>query len=395
MKKSLRVLHVITAFDRGGAENHLADLVRHQRRAGLEVTVVYLRGTGSWAAPLRALGVAVEGLGLRFYGDPRPWRRLRQILARGTFQLVHAHLPPAELYTRLALLGFSKKELPLIISKHNDCPFHRVPGERAVGRWVARRAVAVIAISAAVRRYMIGPALGLDPAKVETIYYGIDAAPFEQVAPEEVAALRREWGAGPDTVVIGFAGRLVKQKNLETLLRAFALFLQRRPGDARLVLVGVGPQEGNLRRCAAESGVAERVVWAGFRADVPCVMRAFDLFALTSVHEGFGLVLAEAMAARRPVVATRAGAISEVVSDGETGLLADPGAPAQVADALERLSADAALRTRFGEAGCRRVRECFTLEQMWHKTDALYARCLHSAAAADALPAVPATRLAA
>jgi glycosyltransferase involved in cell wall biosynthesis len=376
MTAPLRVLHVMTAIDRGGAENHLVELVRHQCASGMQVTVAYLRGHGYWAAPMREMGATVHDLRLRFYGDLRPLSHLRRILAKAVFDLVHAHLPPAEVYVRLALLGGSARDLPLVISKHNDCPFHTIPGERALGRWVARRASAVIAISRAVREYMIGPALGLPPEQVQTIYYGIDVQPFANVTPESVAALRQEWGANPETLLIGFAGRLVAQKSIDTLIRAFALFLKNdRSRDTKLVILGCGPLESALRECAAQAGVADRMIWAGFREDVPRVLHAFDIFAITSAHEGFGLVLVEAMAAARPVVATRAGAIPEVVVDGETGFLADPGNTRQIADAFSVLT-DSALRRQLGAAGHHRARSEFTLEKMWRQTDELYAHCL-------------------
>ena len=160
--KPLHVLHTITGIERGGAENHLFDLVKHQLASGMRVTVAYLRGQGYWAPTLRKLGARVDFLKLRFYGDPRPLNLLRVILAETKFDLIHAHLPPAELYTRVALAVRGDDSTPLLISKHNDCPFHpSLPGERAIGRWVARRAKMVIAISEAVHRYMTGPALGL------------------------------------------------------------------------------------------------------------------------------------------------------------------------------------------------------------------------------------------
>ena len=381
MNAPLRVLHVITAFDLGGAENHLADLVRHQRRTGVEVTIAYLRGTGAWTSEMRALGASVEYLGLRFYGDLRPLLRLKRLIARGAFHLVHAHLPPAELYARLALLGTPASALPLIISKHNDCAFHRLPGELLLERWVARRASAMIVISDAVSRYMKARRVGVPPCRMETIRYGIDVTPFENVAPCAIAKLRADWGANPATLVIGFVGRVVEQKSIDTLIRAFALMQRDHPCDAKLVIVGDGPLVPALRRCADEAGVGDRIVWAGFRADIPVVMRAFDVFALTSIFEGFGLVLIEAMAARRAVVATRVSAIPEVVADCETGCLAEPRAAESVAAALAKL-ADRDLRAQFGAAGFRRASEHFTLDRMWKSTDAVYAACLN----------VPATR---
>lgn len=393
MKTSVRVLHVITAFDRGGAENHLAALVRLQRQHGMEVTIAYLRGRGSLATGMHALEVKVHPLALRFYGDLRPLARLRRLIAGGAFQLVHAHLPPAELYVRLALLGTSAKALPLVISKHNDCRFHALPGELLMERWVARRAAGIITISDAVRKFMSRRGIGAARCRMQTIPYGIDLGPAGEVAPEAVAALRREWGARRDTLVVGFVGRVVAQKSIDTLIRAFALFLRQTGCDAKLVIVGDGPLVSVLRRYASEAGVAEHVVWAGFREDIPAVMEAFDVFALTSIFEGFGLVLAEAMAARRPIVATRVSAIPEVVLHGETGLLADPRSAEGIADALTKLT-DRALRVRLGGAGYERVRDHFTLERMWQATEAVYAHALRPGSsqsfANDAFTAAPA-----
>jgi glycosyltransferase involved in cell wall biosynthesis len=389
MKTSPRILHVITSIDRGGAENHLMDLIRHQRRSGVEVTVAYLRGKGYWAAELRRLGVSVCDLALRYYGDLSPLRKLRRILKTNAFDLIHAHLPPAELYARIALLGANKKRTPMIISKHNDCAFHRLPGERAMGRWVARRASSVIAISDAVRRYMVEPTLGIEPEKVKTIRYGIDVNPFERVELDAVAALRREWNAAEKTLVIGCVARLVEQKSLDTLLHAFALFIRRGVENAKLVIVGDGPLKNALQRCAKMLGIADQVVWAGFREDIPLVMNAFDVFAITSVFEGFGLVLIEAMAARRPVVATRAGAIPEIVVDGVTGFLAPPREPELLAKAFEKLT-DHTLRERFGKAGRERVESHFTLKRMWQETDAAYFRCIQTSQQPDDGASAPA-----
>lgn len=369
----MKILHVITGIDRGGAEGHLLELVKHQRASGRAVAVAYLRGQGYWAETLRKLGVEVHSLGLRFYGDPRPWLRLRQIVRRSAFDLLHAHLPPAELYARLALLGLDAL-LPVVITKHNEERFSPGPGQKLLGRWVGGRARQVIAISDAVRRYMIGSALGLEAGKVSTIYYGIDAAPFAAVRAGETAAVRKQWGLAEDALAIGFVGRLVGQKDIDTLLRAFALFAAR-CAPARLVIVGTGALEARLRQRAEELGVSSRVVWAGFRDDIAAVMSAFDIFALTSVYEGLGVVLLEAMASSVAVAATRVGAIPEVVADGETGFLVGPREPAALAAAFDRLS-DGALRAQFGEAGRRRVLREFTLGRMRQATDEIYAQCV-------------------
>jgi glycosyltransferase involved in cell wall biosynthesis len=163
----------------------------------------------------------------------------------------------------------------------------------------------------------------------------------------------------------------VPQKSIDTLLQAFSRFRRHAGVDAWLAIVGAGPLEAELRRRARDLGVGERVVWAGFHEDMRGVMRAFDVFAISSVYEGFGLVLIEAMASGRPVVATRAGAIPEVVADGDTGLLVPPGDPQAFAAALAKMT-DPALRRSLGQAGQRRALADFTLDTMFARTDALY-----------------------
>ena len=146
----MKVLHVITGLNRGGAESHLVELVRHQCASGMDVSVAYFRGSGYWTARLEELGAKVHRLGFLFYGDPRPYLGLRRMLKSARFDLLHAHLPPAELYSRVALIGIARTSLPLIVSKHNEAPFYNGPGQGVLCRWVARRAEWVIAISDAV-----------------------------------------------------------------------------------------------------------------------------------------------------------------------------------------------------------------------------------------------------
>ncbi|HFE51945.1 MAG TPA: glycosyltransferase family 1 protein, partial [Bacteroidetes bacterium] len=166
----------------------------------------------------------------------------------------------------------------------------------------------------------------------------------------------REWGIGPDQKVIGFVGQLDERKGIADLLEAYRRLKQRLP--VRLVLVGKGPLEAEIRRRAPDA------VLAGFREDIPEVMKNVDVLVLPSYWEGFGIVLIEAMAAARPVVATNVSSIPEIVVNGETGLLVPPGQPEALAEALRRVLTDPALARRFGEAGRRRVLDKFTVDRM-------------------------------
>lgn len=369
----MHILHIITTINRGGAENHLAALVSEQVASGLKVTVAYLKGDGYWAASFRDLGIRVESLGLRRYGEILPIRKLRALIRSVAPDIVHAHMPPAELYTRLALL-FLYPTPPMVISKHNDEPFFRGAGQAAIGRWVGRRATRMIAISDAVNVYARNH-LDMPASRVTTVHYGIAPGPYDQISESQRHDVRAEWGIPPDAWVIGTVARLVPQKALHILLNAYAQYRVMAQQKSRLVLVGRGPLEAELKALSRQLGLDGEIIWVGFREDIPTVMNAFDAFALTSSYEGFGLVLLEAMAAARPVVASRVSAIPEIVQHGVTGLLCEPGDHEGFAHALLRLE-EADVRARLGVAGHDRVLAHFTPERMAEATLSIYKECL-------------------
>ncbi|WP_207477567.1 glycosyltransferase [Arenibaculum pallidiluteum] len=344
------ILHVITTINRGGAENHLAELVRGQVKRGQDVAVAFLKGDGYWARTFEEMGVRVYPLKLLHYGDIAPLRTLRRLIRELDPDIVHAHMPPAEVYARLALIG--DRHTRFVITKHNDEPFARLPGSTRLARWTAARAARIIVISQAVERYFADRPWRLPSERMSVIPYGLDAEPFDTVGHDQVQALRQSWGVAEGVPVFGTVARLVRQKGLDVLLTAFARACAELGPGARLVMVGSGPLEGELRAQADGLGVGSQVIWAGQRTDVPLHMKAFDAFALSSRWEGFGLVLLEAMAAARPVVASRVSAIPELVEDEVTGLLVPPEDPQRLAAAMLRLR-DPALRNRLGEAGRR------------------------------------------
>jgi len=366
----VRILHVITTVNRGGAENHLVDLCQGQVSAGHDVAVAYLKGDHYWRAELERMGGRVEFLGLKRYGDLAPISRLRRMMRAFSPDVVHAHMPPAELYARLALVISPARRPAFVISKHNDEPFFRGPGHKFLGAWVAKRADGIIAISDAVNRYT-REGRGTSRAILKTVHYGINPEPFQTVSADDAAAVREAWHIPRDAWVTGTVARLVPQKALHVLIEGYARYRAEATRPSRLVLVGRGPLEDELKARAQELGIANEIVWAGFREDIPAVMQAFDLFALTSSYEGFGLVLLEAMSAAKPVLATKVSAIPEIVKDNETGFLCQPGDASSVASALAKFeSADT--RAKMGTAGLQRAQASFTLARMNSETESLY-----------------------
>lgn len=371
----MRILHVITSINRGGAENQLMSLVRLQRAAGHELKVAYLREQGEWREELERLGVEVVDLDMGAGRVLRASYRLRREIRSFKPDMVSAHLQPAEFCARLALLGTSAAELPLVITKHNLKVFGRLPGESALARWTARRASALISVSESVKALCDATGCSAAARRSVTVHNAIDLAPYDGRFREQSQKLRLEWGVREHELVIGTAGRLLPVKAIHILIRAFASYQKIASGAVKLVVVGRGPLRGELESLSKALKIEDKVVFAGFREDMPAVMGAFDVFALTSETEAFALVILEAMAAGKPVVATRVGGVPELVLEGETGKLVAPRDPDAAAAALAFFD-DASNRQAFGAAGRRRAMEGYSLDHMFRETMAIYQECL-------------------
>jgi glycosyltransferase involved in cell wall biosynthesis len=225
-------------------------------------------------------------------------------------------------------------------------------------RWVERRLAAHVAVSDATAR-TVEKFDRLPAGSVRTIHNGIDVVDVRPVA---------KCTDGP---LIGAAARLHRAKGLDVLVRAMVQL----PG-ASLAILGQGDEQENLERLAAELGVDDRLHMLGWQERPQDHIATFDIFAMPSRVEPFGLAIAEAMRAVLPVVASNVGGIPEVVADGETGILVPRDDVDALASALRRLLDDPNLRARMGEAGERRFAECFTLDRMVASYEALYAEIL-------------------
>ena len=377
----LRILHVITSLARGGAQAHLLTLMRGQKRRGHEVELAYLKDpvmTREFAdvvpLPLQThLGIAE--LGERAYAAILG--RLWGLVSAARPDVLHTHLLKADAYGAVA--GRFGGARATISSKHNDeAPLRRRPVALLHG-WLSRLDDRVIVLSDHVGRYVT--TVGRVPAhKVRRVYYGIDLNRPIALAHSAVRGIRRELDLPPEGPFLLCVGRLDPQKGHLTLLDSMARILQREP-DARLVLVG-GAQQAEpdyvaaLRTRAVAGDLVGKVVFAGERTDVPRLMAACDVFVLASEWEGFGLVLVEAMAAGKPVVATRVSGIPEVVLDRETGILVPSRNPEALATAVLKLLADPAEQRRLGTNGYHRVHTYFTADRMVDETIAIYREAL-------------------
>ena len=368
----IRVLHLLSGCTVGGCERHVLSLLSRLDRRRYEPWLACFVAEPDAAEPMvpqfRAHGVKTVDLRADGRTDPRALWRLGRLMRRGRFEIVHAHSFRTELAAVLwgKLLG----RAPIVVrTVHNWDEFYVQSRYARLARASAAQLDRIVVISEAVGRYLRERG-GLPGDRMTRIYYGIDVGDWgtggEAASSQPLTPNRR-----PPT--LGIVARLAPQKGHRVLFDAMPRVLERIP-SARLRVIGHEELSSvaELRAYAERRGVADRIQFEGFRGDVPALLRELDLLVLPSFWEGFGLVLLEAMAAGRPVVATRVGPIPEVVLDGETGLLVEPGDPEGLAGAIVRVLGDRGLAERLGRAGRARVAERFGLERMVAETEALY-----------------------
>ncbi len=295
--------------------------------------------------------------------DLRAGWRLARVLKDLAPEVVHAHDAHGVAMASLALsLGHLDQAPLLIASRRVD--FHLQ--NNSFSRWKYRQVDCFVAASDAIRAMLVAD--GIEADRVVTIHEGIDV---DRVVAEPAAAVHAEFWLPTHAPLVGNVAALVPHKGQRHLIESAGLVVREVP-DARFVILGEGELRQTLDRQIKELHLDKHVILAGFRPDVLAFHKGFDLFVMSSVTEGLGTSLLDAMASSRAIVATRVGGIPEVVVDGETGLLVPPRDPHALAAAIIRLLKDPALRERMGRAGFERVRTRFSAARMVDETVGLY-----------------------
>ena len=288
-------------------------------------------------------------------------------LARSTGGLLHAHTAHAH---DLALWAHRfGARCPVVVSRRVDFPVGRSRWSRR--KYRSERVTRYLAISSAVEAELV--AGGVDPTRIRRVPSGIDLTRFEGLEPDH--AWRRSLGLAPGELLFGSVAALADHKDQPTLLRAFARF-RAQGGSGRLVILGEGSERARLEGLRAELGLRGTVDLPGFTDAILPRLATFDVFVLSSKTEGLGTAILDAMAAGRPVIATRAGGIVDAVVDDASGRLVDPGDVEGLARALAELQSSAALRQRLAHGALERVEE-FDVRLTVERTRAVYAE-IHS-----------------
>ncbi len=290
--------------------------------------------------------------------------------------VVHTHTAKAGTLGRLAAFLC---RVPVVVHTYHGHVFHGYFGPAktrlyvAIERWLGRHTHRLLAVSERVRQDLLELGIGR-PDRFEVLPLGLDLDGFLTVDAQR-GGLRRELGFTEREALVGIVARLVPIKAHEVFLRS-AIEVARRVPDSRFIVIGDGARRAELEELASSLGLGERIRFIGWRGDLDRVYADLDLVVLTSRNEGSPVSLIEAMAAARPVVATRVGGVGDLVEDGVTGLLVPEGDHVAMAEAIAELLGDEDRRRHLGEAGRERVYPAFSARRLLADVDRLYGELL-------------------
>ena len=365
---AIRIFYFITEFDIGGAERCLWELARRMKQRGHDVCACALSGRGPVGEWLARDGVPVLHLDARGKYDATCVFRLASILRRQRVDVFHSFLFHANfigrIAARLARVPVSIGSLRVAEKRRRS---HLLLDRLTIG--LVDKEVAVSESVAAFSRKVAR----IPDNKLTVIGNAVDVERFQR-APR--GALRRSLALGDDAFLIGFIGRLERQKGLDILLEAFPHVRSEIP-HARLIVVGAGREETQLRSLATQLGLGESAIFLGWRSDIPEILVDLDLVAAPSRWEGMSNVILEALAAALPVVATDSHGTKEILGDTLRGGLLDAMPdPETLAQRILQLARDPKRRRELSLAGVNRVANAFSVDAMVDRYEKLYAKLL-------------------
>jgi glycosyltransferase involved in cell wall biosynthesis len=363
----MKVLHLISSRGLGGAERVALELCRNLKLRHCEPVIGVIENSHN-----PHLEVAEEAKDYKIDTVIFPCRsqldlslisRIRRYIETNGIDLVNSHGYKSNFYGLLAC----GSRTPIIATNHNWLTSNwRLRAYCYLDGILIRYCDRIVAVSEGIKNEMMK--YHVPRRKIRVIDNGIDGARFGAAASPEAA--RTSLGIDGDARIVGTVGSLTYEKGQVYLLQA-AKEIIREHGGTRFLFVGDGPLRPVLEQESGNLGIRDHVVFAGHRKDVPAMLAAMDIFVLPSVKEGLPMVLLEAMAARKPVIASRVGAIPKVI-DGENGVLVEPADVAGLRQAVVSLLEDAPRSRRIADAGYEKVKAEYSAESMSRKYHHLY-----------------------
>ena len=376
----MKILHTITSLDKGGAENHLSILASEQAKKKNTIKIFISKNSFYWLKYLKKFQIDViksknfneKNIVFKLIKLISDIYRLKNILEKFRPDILHAHLPYMELVSFFSIYLSSHKP-KFIISKHVDNVFFKgSEGQKKniigsfLARIIAKKTFKIIAISKAVKYFLVSPHVGLEPGKIKVIYYGIDNLNLlsnnrKKFKPPYIKKNKNE-------LILGCIARLVPQKSIDNIIRSIYELKNKK---VKFFIVGKGPLKNNLIDLAKSLKIENQIFWIDFVDDVKKFYNSIDIFVLTSHYEGLGLVFLEAMLCKKPIICSNSSAMPEIVKNNYNGFLVEPNKPLLLSDTL-KLFFKYSLRKKLSANGYFFVKKNFSTKKMYTQTLKLY-----------------------
>jgi glycosyltransferase involved in cell wall biosynthesis len=344
----------------GGGQWSLYYMIKHLNKEIFH-PIVLCPDEGELAKKMRRVGADVVCLkmGKIRYLNPLVIMRLRSIIREKEINIIHTDSSTETFYAGIAARMMT---IPLI--------WHIRVNE---GEWFLDRILSILSTRLILVAHAIRERFAWlkKSRKLVVVHNGVDLEEFDRIS--DSSSLREELNVNKDIVILGCFGRIERRKGQEYLIAAMQHI-----NNAKLILVGSEDKKylKRLKQLSEEFKVSRRIIFAGYRKDIPRILQEIDLLVFPTLSEGFSRVILEAMAAQKPVVATNVGGNSEAVVDGKTGYIVPSGDSLALAEQIKKLVADKKKRKRMGQAGRKRVSSMFTIQLNVEGIQEVYAEIL-------------------
>jgi len=375
-----KILYVIDNIEFGGGERVFSQIIRGLNKEKFAVFLASNPG-GTFEKKLKEVDLKIDPLDMTSRYNIGTISKLKKIIKIKDVQIVHSQGGRADFFARIAA---RIANVPIIISsmamlvEGYDVSILRKDLYVLIDRWTERWVNKFIVLSEAMRRSLI-ERHKIPPENIVKIYNGIEIEEYNPDLKEEKNKKlegKRALGLKNDVPVIGAIGRLVWQKGFEYLIRAAPEVLKKCP-EARFLIVGEGPLKNKLILTSEKLNVADRITFTGFRSDIKEILASIDVLAMPSLLEGLPMVLLEAMAMAKPIVATRIDGITEVLENSKTGLLVPAKNSHALAEAIVGILNDKAKANFFGQNAREAAKEKFSVKKMVVQIELAYEKLLH------------------
>lgn len=369
----IRVLQIIDTMGSGGVERRRLSMAKLLDKSKFELKIICTNAVSNLVDEFYKLGVEVIVIGdLKSFYQVKQHRKVIEVIHEFKPHIIHGAV--FEGVTMAAINGFIKR-VPIIILEETSDPQNRRWKGHLLMKLLSLPSDKVIGVSPASVNYLRSKLL-ISSKKAILINNGVSIPEIH--SDESRQKLREKYKIGKDEIVIGSVGRMSSDshKRFSDLIKAFSLLIQKGI-KAKLVLVGDGPEKANYIKQVNKYRIGNEVIFAGYQSNVNDFYAFFDIFSLVSAYEAFGLVIAEAMLHKLPIVATNVGGIPFIIDEGKSGYLVSRYGVDAIASKLEILSRDETLRKEMGSNGYQKALSEFTEERYVQKIEELYFELLN------------------